>query len=156
MRVPREGCYCRDGFVRNSAGRCVKLEECGCRLPKNRGIIAVGSSVISRDCSKRYTCSGPQQSVSVQNLKRCSPNAQCRGDKKGQPRCFCKSGFNGDGYNCKPVEGLTTPSPNPCNVNGVCGRGAVCRNNRGKAVCYCKNQIVPASQTCCNREFRTL
>ena len=38
---PREGCYCRDGFVRNSAGKCVKPDECGCVKPDGSGLVKV-------------------------------------------------------------------------------------------------------------------
>ncbi len=101
VRVPREGCYCSDGFVRNSAGQCIRPVECGCRLPNNRGLVAVGQSFISRDCTKRFTCNGPQQIASVQMLPKCSTNARCSGDSNRVSKCFCKKGFIGDGYKCE-------------------------------------------------------
>ena len=155
---PREGCYCRDGFVRNSAGLCIRPQECGCRKPDGSGLVSVGQTIVSRDCSKRYTCAGAQQPVKVENLRRCSKNAVCIGNKENVPTCTCRQGFEGDGYRCKLKEGLvtTTKSANPCGVRGACGRGTTCRNNNGRAVCYCRNQVVSNTQTCCNREFRTL
>jgi hypothetical protein len=91
-------------------------------------------------------------------LPRCSPNAQCRGDVNRVPKCFCNKNYEGDGYKCELREGVvtTTKSSNPCGVRGACGRGTTCRNNNGRAVCYCRNQVVSNTQTCCNREFRTL
>jgi hypothetical protein len=154
VRTPRESCYCRDGYVRNSAGRCVKLEECGCRRPDGSGLVGVGKSVVSRDCSRRFTCAGPQQAVRVENLRRCSPHGQCRGNQDNVPTCYCKAGFEGDGYNCKPIV-KSTPAPvNPCKQANVCGRGAVCQNRNGKAQCLCRGRPVGNKQTCCNRELR--
>lgn len=28
-----EGCYCKEGFVKNSLGECIDLKECGCLSP---------------------------------------------------------------------------------------------------------------------------
>ncbi len=87
--------------MRNSAGNCASPKECGCKKPDNSGLIAVGETIISRDCSKRITCPGPQQNPRVDFLPRCNVNAQCRGDENNVPKCFCKPGFQGDGFNCK-------------------------------------------------------
>jgi hypothetical protein len=38
---PVEGCYCQNGYVLNGEGVCIKLEECGCLLPDNSGILSV-------------------------------------------------------------------------------------------------------------------
>ena len=153
--VPRESCYCRDGFVRNSANICVRAEQCGCRKPDGSGVIGVGQTVISHDCKKRYTCAGPQEHVRIDNLPGCGHHAQCRGDAQGQPKCFCRKGYTGDGQNCRPID-QTTRAANPCSRAGVCGRGTVCQNQNGQAVCLCNGRIIPRGQTCCNREFRTL
>jgi hypothetical protein len=100
--APREGCYCRDGFVRNSAGRCVPPNECGCKKPDGSGLLGVGESIITRDCRQRLTCAGPQQNPTVENLRPChNPHGQCRGNQNNVPTCFCKPGFEGDGFNCK-------------------------------------------------------
>jgi hypothetical protein len=132
-------------------------------LPHNRGIIAVGQKIVSNDCSTQFTCNGPQQHPLVQNLQRCSPNAQCRGDANGQPKCYCKPGFEGNGYDCRLIR--PTPPPNPCGVpNGrpskVCGPGAQCwwdihgvwnpKRIRGIATCYCGNTYLPNGEGCCN------
>ena len=61
----------------------------------------VGTSVISRDCSKRYTCKGPQKHVEIEDLRKCSKDATCQGNKENVPTCVCKLGFEGDGYDCK-------------------------------------------------------
>ncbi len=98
---PREGCYCRDDFVRNSAGQCVPPNECGCKKPDGSGLIGVGQTVISRDCTRRMTCPGPQRNVVSEFLPACHRNAQCRGDEHNVPKCFCNKGFEGDGHNCK-------------------------------------------------------
>jgi hypothetical protein len=87
-------------------------------------------------------------------LRGCGANAQCRGDASGQPRCFCNNGFIGDGINCQAIQ--TIPPANPCARRGICGRGTVCQNNNGNAVCLCNGRVIPHRQRCCNREFRTL
>lgn len=63
--------------------------------------LKVGKSVISRDCSKRYTCNGPQEKVKVEELKKCSQFAHCKGNENQIPTCYCNRGYKGDGYNCK-------------------------------------------------------
>ncbi len=98
--TPNEGCFCRDGFVRNSAGNCVPLDQCGCKNPDGSGLVAVGQTLVTRDCSKRVHCPGPQQVPTVENLKPCHRNAQCRGDQSNVPKCVCKNGFAGDGHTC--------------------------------------------------------
>jgi hypothetical protein len=131
----------------------VRIQECGCSLPNNRGLIAIGHSSISHDCSKRFTCQGPQQNVRIESLPRCSPNANCRGDNQGQPKCFCRNGFIGNGYDCRLIIKTTQRPLDPCKQHNACGRGATCRNNNGKALCFCRNKIVPNNQVCCSREF---
>ncbi len=153
--IPRESCYCRDGYVRNSANICIRADECGCRKPDGSGLVGVGESIISHDCKKRYTCNGPQERVRVDILLGCHRHAECRGDEQGRPKCFCKNGYSGNGQNCSPIHQTTRPA-NPCGIRGACGRGTICRNLDGRAVCYCRNQVVSNKQTCCNREFRTL
>jgi hypothetical protein len=151
---PREGCYCRDGFVRNSAGRCIIPENCGCRKPDGTGLLGVGNSAVSRDCSAMYSCNGPQQNVRIEHLRRCSPNASCRGDARGNARCQCNQGFEGDGFECRRIH---VPAPaDPCRAPGVCGRGATCRNNNGRAQCLCRNTPIDNRQVCCNRQLRCL
>ncbi len=88
-----------------------------------------------------------------ENLQKCSPHAECRGDNKGVRRCICRAGFEGNGFNCRLIV-PTTPKPfDPCKVPRVCGRGAICRNNNGKAVCYCRNQVIPKNNACCDRSY---
>jgi hypothetical protein len=154
----REGCFCQVGFVRNSQGECVKPEQCGCRVPNKQILIGVGRSVVDIDCSKRYTCNGPQQNAQIDFLRKCSRNAVCRGNHNNVPTCFCKPGFEGDGYRCRRLNNpnSTTPVVNPCKVSGVCGRGASCINRNGKAQCLCRGQIVDNKASCCNRELRCL
>jgi hypothetical protein len=129
-------------------------------LPHNRGIIAVGQKIVSNDCSTQYTCNGPQQNPQVQNLQRCSPNAQCRGNANGQPKCYCKPGFEGNGYDCRLIR--PTPPPNPCLVPNVCGSGARCwwdihgiwnpKRIRGIATCYCVGTYLPNGEGCCHNK----
>ena len=38
---PVEGCFCKEGFVLNSNGVCVPIDQCGCPLPDGSGILAV-------------------------------------------------------------------------------------------------------------------
>jgi hypothetical protein len=101
-----------------------------------------------------YTCNGPQQNVRIEHLRRCSPHASCTGDSHGIRKCKCKHGFEGNGLECRRISPPTPP--NPCLVPGVCGRGASCRNNNGKAQCLCRNRLIDNKQVCCNRQLRCL
>ncbi len=154
IRVPRESCYCRDGFVRNSAGQCVPYDQCGCKVPNRNLIIGPGRFLIDPDCSKKYFCRGPQQNVQIIHLRRCSPNAVCKGNRNNVPTCFCKSGFVGNGFNCRAIVLPTAMPSNPCRLPGVCGRGSICINRNGKAQCQCRGQNVDNKTSCCNRELR--
>ena len=40
-KKPVEDCYCADGFVVDSNGKCVTVDECGCETPDGKSIINV-------------------------------------------------------------------------------------------------------------------
>ena len=41
LKVPIEGCYCKTGFVKNNADKCIPVNECGCKTPDMTSIIDV-------------------------------------------------------------------------------------------------------------------
>lgn len=61
----------------------------------------------------------------------CDANAYCL-DQNGQPKCVCKTGWEGDGYSCVDA--------NECKVNnGGCPETSLCKNEVGAPnTCVCK------------------
>lgn len=41
IREKEEGCFCKENFILDSLGNCIKPESCGCRLPEGNGILEV-------------------------------------------------------------------------------------------------------------------
>ncbi|VDP28241.1 unnamed protein product [Soboliphyme baturini] len=78
------GCFCKDGFLRNSEGECVRENECYNPCGNNEKYTTCGSM-----CPK--TCDKPT-------------GGPCT--RECVPGCFCKDGFvrNKDGYCVKPNE----------------------------------------------------
>jgi hypothetical protein len=96
---PIEGCYCKDGFVYDGTGNCIKVESCGCPLPDNSAILSVGQILTSLDCKSVYSCDGVNKPATVKELTPCTENAVCT-IVDNKPSCICKPGFFGDGNNC--------------------------------------------------------
>ena len=36
-----EGCFCKNGFVMDSEGNCIKADQCGCTFPDGSGVLQV-------------------------------------------------------------------------------------------------------------------
>ncbi|CAF0786128.1 unnamed protein product [Brachionus calyciflorus] len=98
-----EGCFCKEGFVLNTNGICVKIEECGCVLPDGSGYLSVGESLKTNECNKKYSCLFPGSDINIEILPSCSKDAICIGSASGQAECVCKTGYFGNGYECNLI-----------------------------------------------------
>ncbi|CAF0928390.1 unnamed protein product, partial [Brachionus calyciflorus] len=104
--TPSEGCYCSSSTVLDSNGNCVAPSQCGCNLPEDMGILGVGETLKSPDCTMKYSCLKPRTNVTIELLSACDDNAECVGDENNQAVCFCKDGFRGDGFTCEKIEDM--------------------------------------------------
>ena len=94
-----EGCFCKSGYVRGTDGKCIRLEECGCRLPDNSTVLQMGMAFVSEDCQSKYECKMPQSAPVVTRYPACSPYARCY-SVLNNPACVCNKNFEGNGYTC--------------------------------------------------------
>ncbi|XP_063704630.1 zonadhesin-like [Culicoides brevitarsis] len=144
----RYGCYCRDGFKRNSAGDCVPQEDCGsCKDPE-----------VFTHCGNRC-----QEKCSDDDMRVCT--LEC------EVGCFCKEGYyrNYAGI-CVPKENCTScKDPNEEYTDCGTGCGEACGHEnlwckeRCREGCFCRKgykrhpitgQCVPEKEcpkdsTCC-------
>lgn len=97
-----DGCYCEDGLVMDTDGKCIHFDECGCTVPGQDSILPVGDVIITEHCSIKYKCLTQKSPAAVYNLTKCSENAYCL-DVDDEPVCVCKEGFTGDGFTCDPI-----------------------------------------------------
>ncbi|RMZ98161.1 c-binding -like [Brachionus plicatilis] len=106
IREKQEGCYCKNGFILDSMGNCIKPESCGCRLPENYGMLEsspnqIGKTFKTPNCLNEYLCVQPYGNVIViGHFDGCGMNAQCIGDINNEPTCVCHNGYLGDGHFC--------------------------------------------------------
>ena len=49
----------------------------------------------------RYYCDAPNRNITIELLPPCGDNAECIGNENNEPKCICKEGFVGDGFECQ-------------------------------------------------------
>ena len=72
----REGCFCKAGFVRDSAGKCVSSENCTCS--KNGLIFGKNEKYINEDCQEMCRCTDPIGNDMVCEEHGCLDTEECR------------------------------------------------------------------------------
>ncbi|KRX88301.1 Nidogen-1 [Trichinella pseudospiralis] len=114
-RLPR--CVCRPGFVGDGVS---------CTL--------IGKEMMTVD----LRLPGQQPSSNPCDQVRCHDQAECIVDKNQVARCYCKSGYQGDGYSsCEIVSYETGSQDNDCEKL-QCGTNAQCSlDQNGIARCFC-------------------
>ncbi|KFM77647.1 Zonadhesin, partial [Stegodyphus mimosarum] len=171
------GCFCKNGLVRNSSGRCVSPEDCGngtvcgkneeivsCAKPKWCNTCEIRGNCKLKTCSKGCDC---KEGFYRDNNRICIPSFQCPADnttkicgKDEQYYSECTPSCQNtcENYNNPRVRcGCQPPS---C----FCREGLV-KNEAGKCVfpseCFqCKNGEVykpcgsPCQRTCANYRFQ--
>ncbi|XP_050523369.1 nidogen isoform X2 [Daktulosphaira vitifoliae] len=146
-------CACNPGFTGDGL-RCQPLGS-KCRLEGDRFVgygcqVQKTCSSNSCWCPTEYTDIGSycvfsesilntgvdnsSKSTSCIELKNCHANAQCIYiTSQKQHSCQCYSGYEGDGYDCSPIE-LSCQKANICDMHATCEV-----NQRGQARCICNN-----------------
>jgi hypothetical protein len=124
-------CQCKPGYVLNGAGKCVTEPECGCKLPNGAGSIKPNTTVISADCTKKWSCDGFEKEINETTLKPCSANALCLMKTDNTRGCVCNAGFYGDGITCQKTKTFNEQ----CGQSFECSTGLVCSSG----VCQCSN-----------------
>ncbi len=141
IKAPIEGCYCKEGFVTNAAGKCVSKDTCGCKLPDGSAIIDVGQKLTNADCTSVFTCEKALTVAVAKPIKPCGDNAVCT-IVNNEPSCTCKPGFFGNGKVCN--KDICNADPNPC------GTGATCTSKDGIPTCTCpKGKTGDPKVRCC-------
>ncbi|XP_046860220.1 fibrillin-1-like [Xenia sp. Carnegie-2017] len=71
-------------------------------------------------------------------IDQCHQHADCHDQNKGY-RCFCRTGFTGNGWNCSDID--------ECRQTGVCSKANTkCVNTLGTYLCYCDRDINECSE----------
>ncbi|RDD36937.1 Fibrillin-2, partial [Trichoplax sp. H2] len=131
-----EGCECPKGtLIQNN--RCIKASQCGCKMGPS--FVEAGSNWIGNDCRRNCTCTA-NNTISCKSIK-CHANATCSVQKQ-QRRCYCKIGYEGNGYDCKDVNECVNKTMNKCHTN------AKCQNTRGSYKCKCKKGYIGNGREC--------
>ena len=91
-----EGCYCKTGYVLDPSGNCILPNQCGCLLPDNSTVLAIGQTLVDDDCTKVYKCEKPLSNPSIE-YRKCSANSHC---ESGLCKCSDGSIKDRDGYQC--------------------------------------------------------
>jgi len=86
--VCEEGCFCEDGKVFDGE-KCISKDSCGCLVPEQDVILAVGESFISDDCSETCSCDSPGAALNCRDTS-CSGLEQCV-VVEGVRTCVCEA-----------------------------------------------------------------
>ncbi|XP_074650327.1 uncharacterized protein LOC141905382 [Tubulanus polymorphus] len=136
-----EGCRCKNGFVLNKAGKCIRARDCGC-LDEDEKYHEKNSRWLNDDCTKQFHCKSKGDkkvpSIVETKFKGCNKNAQCGIDRDGKPACVCKKAFVLSGFN-------------ECRPKGKCkdkSKSAVCQKRKRQGACKRKNIRKLCRNTC--------
>ncbi|KRZ87210.1 Cysteine-rich venom protein 6 [Trichinella sp. T8] len=140
------GCFCVDGFVRDSRGRCIPMSLC-----PNRVNSSCPENEVFHECGS--ACPETCDTVSSGFERPCTGNCIAG--------CFCKNGYvRGYDGKCIPPEDCGKPNNDKCGSNEVfmkCGSAcpATCDSIRSENIipctkecvsgCFCKSGYVRAS-----------
>ena len=127
LKITQE-CQCKSGFVLNSNGKCIAMNDCGCKLPNSVNTIDAGATVISSDCTKSYFCEGPEKPIVEKVQKACSINADCINVANFGYNCACRAGFSGDGFNCLQLKSFN----DKCAETSECSKSLLCKDGTCK------------------------
>ncbi|KAK3093407.1 hypothetical protein FSP39_015221 [Pinctada imbricata] len=120
--MPARMCLCKEGFVRDDNGSCIRPEQCvmtptqctimeedDCKVVGMEIVctLDVGESVRSGDCRSNLTCGEDGLINVVIDQDECDADATCVSLDNGDRRCICNSGFAGNGFICN----LSPPGP---------------------------------------------
>ncbi|KAK3101259.1 hypothetical protein FSP39_002218 [Pinctada imbricata] len=96
---PREGCYCKAGYVM-SGGKCVRKGLCGC-IDNDGNYLPIGKKRTIGECGHEVECIKPMNGSAMlvkRTTSQCNKNAVCGNTAKGEKQCVCKESYIGDGY----------------------------------------------------------
>ncbi|KAL1243849.1 Serine protease [Trichinella spiralis] len=140
------GCFCVDGFVRDSRGRCIPMSLC-----PNKVNSSCPENEVFQECGS--ACPETCDTVSSGFERPCTGNCIAG--------CFCKNGYvRGYDGKCIPPEDCGKPNNDKCGSNEVfmkCGSAcpATCDSIRSENIipctkecvsgCFCKSGYVRAS-----------
>merc|ERR1711976_45771 len=102
-----EGCFCKDGYVYDQDGKCIKKEECGCLDPDTGLYVPVGESFVSEDCGKKCACLEAKGTLQCTDME-CPENEVCL-LRDGGYGCYCEPPFT-------KIDGQCVEYPYPCEV----------------------------------------
>ncbi|ELT96344.1 hypothetical protein CAPTEDRAFT_168416 [Capitella teleta] len=100
-----EGCFCKEGFVYNQDGACIKEEQCGCQVPGEDIFIPVGESYVNDDCTEKCACLEEQGDLECTEMD-CPTNEVCV-LADGEYGCQCEPPF-------VKLDGKCVDLPYPC------------------------------------------
>ncbi|XP_070620022.1 IgGFc-binding protein-like [Erythrolamprus reginae] len=113
-----EGCQCDDGYLFDGE-ECVPMSKCGCTYEGR--YIKAGETVISKDCSEKYTCHPLKPLIRVKN--HCGVGETCTLTAKG--------------YGCERKEGRCTLNPGIWFTSFDGGQGNLINSGVYKLASHC-------------------